>query len=198
MRPTMDMPVRDESDGSAKPAGSAAPTLFQQVLRAPFFTLPDALRALHGAHGAGDYAGRVDVVRGRHPLARWCARIAGLPPEMQGAPLRVGFRADAGGETWRRDFNGFPMTSRLRCRDGLLHERLGPLRFRFRLHIHEHALYWRVAGVRLLWLLPLPARMFSGVHCREREQDGRYAFRVEAALPLVGLLVRYEGWLERA
>jgi hypothetical protein len=29
----------------------------------------------------------------------------------------------------------------------------------------------------------------------ESERDGRYSFEVEAHLPLVGLLVRYSGWL---
>jgi len=38
--------------------------------------------------------------------------------------------------------------------------------------------------------------LFDGVRCREREREGRYEFLVEAALPLLGLIVRYEGWLE--
>ena len=45
-------------------------------------------------------------------------------------------------------------------------------------------------------LLALPVGLFGRVQCRERAHEGRYEFRVEAALPLVGLLVRYEGWLE--
>ena len=44
-------------------------------------------------------------------------------------------------------------------------------------------------------LLPLPASLFEGVRCREFEQDGRYRFEVEARLPLVGRVIRYEGWL---
>ena len=176
----------------------AAPTLFQQVLRAPFFTLPDAVRALHGLHGSGNYVGRVSVDRGRDLLARLCARIAGLPPAMQDAPLQVRFLADARGEVWLRDFNGHAMTSRLFCRDRLLYERLGPIRFCFWLHVHERAIHWRVIGARLLWIVPLPGCLFSRVRCREYEHDGRYAFVAEAGLPLIGALIRYEGWLERA
>ena len=172
------------------------PTVFQQVLRAPFFNLPDAVRALHSIRGRGDYAGRVAIERGGNALARLCAAIAGLPPAMADAPLRVEFIADARGETWRRDFDGHPMASRLRCRKGLLVERLGPLQFRFLLHIADGAIYWNVAAVRLLGLLPLPVALFGRVQCREREHAGRYEFRVEAALPLAGRLIRYEGWLE--
>lgn len=172
------------------------PTVFQQVLRAPFFNLPDSLRALHSIRGRGQYAGRVGVERGTHPLARLCAAIAGLPPSMADAPLQVEFTAAAKVETWRRDFGGHPMTSRLRCRKGLLCERLGPIQFRFLLHTADGAIYWNVDGVRLLGLLPLPVALFGRVQCREREHEGRYEFRVEATLPLVGPLIRYEGWLE--
>ena len=181
---------------SAAPVPTIAPTVFQQVLRAPFFNLPDPVRALHSIRGRGVYAGRVAIERGRHPLARLCGAVAGLPPAMSDAPLQVEFIAETKGETWRRDFGGHPMSSKLKCRNGLLVERLGPVQFRFLLHIADGAIYWNVAGVRLLVVLPLPVGLFGRVQCRERAHEGRYEFRVEAALPLVGLLVRYEGWLE--
>src|SRR3546814_1462424 len=90
------------------------------------------------------------------------------------------------------------MRSRLR-RDGrMLVERLGPVRFRFALHAQDGELWWRVNGVKLFGVLPLPASLFDGVYCREGEAEGRYTFEVEAALPLCGRLIRYEGWLEHA
>ncbi|MCD9030625.1 DUF4166 domain-containing protein [Luteimonas sp. Y-2-2-4F] len=174
------------------------PTLFQQLLGARFYRLPASLRALHGIRGEGLYAGRATVVRGTRPLARLCARIAGLPPGMEDVPTTVAFVADARGETWRRDFGGKAMQSRLWRRGPWLCERLGPLQFRFALHARDDAIHWEVAAVRLLGVLPLPAALFSQVRCRERERAGRYEFRVEAAMPLIGPLVRYEGWLEPA
>lgn len=179
---------------------SAAPaaTLFQQVLGAGFYTLPEAVRRLHAVRGSARYAGIASVERGHHPLAWLCARIAGLPPAMRDAPTTVEFTADAARETWRRDFGGVPMRSRLVLRRGLLHEWLGPLQFRHRLHAGSGALWWQLAGVRLFGVLPLPAGWFDGVRCREREHEGRYEFLVEARLPLVGLVVRYEGWLAPA
>lgn len=174
------------------------PTVFQQVLRAPFFNLPDPVRALHSVRGRARYAGRVRVERGRNPLARVCAAVAGLPPAMDDAPLQVEFVAEDGTETWSRDFGGHPMVSRLRCRKGMLEERLGPLRFRFALHVADGALYWRAVGMRVLGIVPLPAWLLARVRCREREHEGRYAFRGEVALPLLGPLIRYEGWLAPA
>lgn len=170
-------------------------TLFQQALGAAFFTLPEAVRRLHAVRGAARYAGMASVERGRNPLARLCARIAGLPNAMRDAPITVEFVADAKRETWRRVFAGTRMQTRLGFKGGLLRERLGPLHFRYRLHPGSEALWWQVAGVRVFGLLPLPVGWFEGVRCREREHEARYEFLVEARLPLAGLVIRYEGWL---
>lgn len=174
----------------------ARPTLFQQALGAAFFNLAEPLRRLHGMRGTARYAGIATIERGRNPLARLCARVAGLPKAMRDAPTTVDFVVDAKGETWRRDFGGTRMQSRLAFKDGLLRERLGPLQFRHVLHASDGAIWWQVVGVRLFGLVPLPAGWFDGVRCRERALEGRYEFLVEAALPLVGRIIRYEGWLE--
>ena len=175
-----------------------AATLFQQALGAAFYTLPGAVRRLHAVRGTARYAGIASIERGHNPLARLCARIAGLPKAMREVPTTVEFIAGPMRETWCRDFGGVPMRSRLVLENGLLRERLGPLQFRHRLHPGGGALWWQVAGVRLFGLLPLPSGWFDGVRCREREHEGRYEFLVEARLPLVGLVVRYEGWLAPA
>lgn len=184
-----------------RPIDKLAPmnsTLFQQLLGAPFFRLPSSVRLLHSVRGHGRYAGRATIARGRNPIARLCAAIAGLPPSADNVPTTVDFHTDASGETWQRDFGGRPMRSRLRARDRLLYERLGPMQFRFALHVHDGAIWWQTVGVRLFGLLPLPKSWFARVRCREREHEGRYEFLVEASLPLIGRLIRYEGWLEPA
>jgi len=175
------------------------PTLYQTLLGAAFFRLPDALRALHGTHGTARYSGQVTVVRGTGLLSRLCARIAGLPRAMADAPVSVEFASGPKGEIWSRAFGAPPKVSRMRSklwhRDGQLRERLGPLQFRFVLHTWEGTIFWNVVGVRLFGLLPLPAALFRDVRCNEREVDGRYAFEVDASMPLVGRLVHYTGWL---
>lgn len=177
---------------------SMASTLFQHLLGEAFTQLPASVQALHRVRGRAAYRGRVCIQRGTHPLARLCAIIAGLPPAMADAPLQFTLDAKPGREVWARDFDGHRMQSTLRAHHGLLGERLGPVHFRFRLHVDQGTIHWRVVQVRLFGLLPLPLPLFSGVQSREREQDGRYAFEVDARLPLLGLLIRYEGWLEAA
>jgi hypothetical protein len=172
------------------------PTLFQTLLGASFYSLPPAVRALHDVRGRATYAGRATIERGRNPLGRLCARFARLPAAREDVPTTVAFEARPASETWRRDFGGQRMQSRLHREGRMLVERLGPLRFRFALHVQDDALWWRVGGVRLLGVLPLPASLFDRVYCREGEHQGRYTFQVEAALPLCGRLIQYEGWLE--
>jgi hypothetical protein len=41
-----------------------------------------------------------------------------------------------------------------------------------------------------------PAACLKGIVARESVQDGRYAFLAQCAVPVVGHLVSYEGWLD--
>ncbi|HYM86593.1 MAG TPA: DUF4166 domain-containing protein, partial [Pseudoxanthomonas sp.] len=70
--------------------------------------------------------------------------------------------------------------------------------FGFRLTVEQGVIVWRVARVHALGL-PLPARWFRNVIAyesdHESERDGRYLFDVMAAMPVIGLLVHYRGWL---
>ena len=169
---------------------------FAVLLGGDFATLPDVVRRLH-AGGRRRYAGRATVDRGSNALGDLMGWIAGLPPAAADAPIVVEMEPGDGAEQWTRRFGAHAMTSRLRAgADGLLHERLGTVTFRFRLAADGGGIAWRVAGVRALGL-PLPARWFSGVSAREGiDAQGRYTFDVVAAVPLAGRVVHYRGWLD--
>mgnify|MGYP001565526471 CR=1 FL=1 len=169
-------------------------TLFAGLLGSAFGTLAPRVRALHLREGARRYRGEVDVERGRGWLAALCIRATRLPPAGRG-PIEVEIVADANGERWTRHICSHAMRSRLWAADGLLRERLGLVTFAFALSAQEGVIEWRVVRVHALGL-PLPARWFSAVAARESEEDGRYRFDVQAALPIAGLLVRYRGWLD--
>lgn len=196
---------------SAAPEAGARPVrqtttdaLFLALLGEAFDTLPAPVRRLHLRGGAACYAGEVQVDRGRHPLARFCAWATRLPPAGGGA-LQVEIVAGDGREAWTRRIGGRAMPSRLwagrGALAGLLCERLGLVVFGFALSVepgpHGARIVWRVARLRVLGLLPLPARWFAGVEAVESvDALGRYHFDVRAALPVAGLLVHYRGWLE--
>ncbi|MGG6461872.1 DUF4166 domain-containing protein [Solilutibacter silvestris] len=172
-------------------------TLFQRLLGAEFFHLAPAIKTLHGRRGEFRYAGIASVRRGRGLPKALLARIARLPPAMEDAPIAIRFNASPESESWQRRFGSASMQTRLQARDGLLKERLGPCTFAYRLVRVDKELAWTVERARVLGIVPLPAKLFDGVRCRESQDDaGRYCFFVEARLPVLGLLIRYEGWLE--
>ncbi len=173
-------------------------SLFQRILGQRFDTLAPRVRALHALDGTATWRGEATILRGPHPVARLCSAIAGLPPSGDRVATTVVFATHATGETWARDFGGARMLSRYTTREGLLHERLGPMTFIFALDAREGEIHWRTRGVRLLGLLPLPAAWVADVRCRERDHADRYEFLVEAAMPLIGHVIRYEGWLAPA
>lgn len=168
--------------------------LFQRALGDAFDSLPPMVKALHSRDGHHRYRGEVEVSRGKHPLARLFAWATRLPPAGKG-DIEVEIDADEHREHWTRHIGGHAMPSRLWWRDELLCEKLGLVRFGFRLAVEDGVLLWRVASLHALGL-PLPARWFNAVQAREFEQDGRYWFDVAAAMPITGLLVNYRGWLE--
>jgi hypothetical protein len=167
--------------------------IYPRLLGPAFATLPMPLRSIHARSGRHLYRGEVEVVRGRGVLAMLCAWTTRLPPNWRGV-IEVKIDAADGRETWTRRFGEHRMASSLWARDGLLHERLGMLRFGFRLGIEDDVIVWRVEQVHALGM-PLPRRWFAGVQARESEREGRYCFDVVAALPGVGLLAGYRGWL---
>ena len=166
--------------------------LFPSLLGAAYGGLPEPIARLH-RRGTSSYAGEVVVERGRGWLSRSCAAAARLPPAFAG-PIRVDIEVDGARECWSLRVAGHVMRSRLWGRGGLLYERLGLLTFAFRLSVADERLVWNVARVRVLGL-PLPARWFGAVSAVESVVEGQYRFDVRAALPLIGLLVHYRGWL---
>jgi len=182
-------------DAAARlPASPSVTPLFQRVMgQAAFAALPQPVRTLHAGAGQQGWCGTGHVVRGRHPLARLMAWATRLPPT-GAVPVRVTFVRRDGQEWWRRQFGRHLMASRLWQHGDLLCERLGLVTFGFALAQQGEVLDWQVRRLRALGL-PLPARWFAGVHARESADGERYTFSVDVALPWIGLLVCYQGWL---
>lgn len=172
------------------------PPLYARVMGARFAALPPAVRAMHEVLRDGGAAGEAEVRRGRNPIARLIASALGFPKE--GAHrLYVAFAEDEGSERWTRDFSGETFSSILSERSGRLTERFGFIRFAFDLPSDESGLRMII---RRWWLgpLPLPLVLAPRSEAREWEAEGRFHFDVPIALPLLGPLVHYRGWLEAA
>ena len=170
--------------------------LYRRLLGERFEHLPARVRELHDLTGRSMWAGRADVERGRSLPSRLVATLFGLPPAGRDQALRVTFQVDGDREIWSRAFGNAVFRSVQDERGGLLRERVGPSTFVFALVTAADGMALKLHGVRLMGV-QLPRFMSPSVCTFESERDGRYHFEVEAALPLLGRIVRYAGWLDR-
>ncbi|MET1111224.1 MAG: SDR family NAD(P)-dependent oxidoreductase [Allosphingosinicella sp.] len=169
------------------------PPLYARVMGAAFDRLPPAVRRLHGVCRDSGAQGEGRVERGRGLLARALAAAMRFPPEGRW-PLHVAFSEADGVERWTRDFGGHRFTSELRAKGERLVERFGPLRFAFDLPSGPDGLEMRLQGWSVFGL-PLPLALAPRIGAREWEEEGRFRFAVSASLPLIGDVIRYNGWL---
>ena len=175
-------------------------SLYAHVLGSAWNRLPAEIRGMHDSNGTTSVSGRASVERGRSPIARLVATIIGFPPAAEDIPVSVRFEASKDGETWTRIFGNASFSSRQfagRGRsEGLLCERFGPLTFAMALVPEDGRLSlilrrWSAFGIPLpMWLCPRSASY-------ESTENGRFRFHVEISHPVVGLIVRYRGWLAR-
>ncbi|MEZ5669390.1 MAG: DUF4166 domain-containing protein [Alphaproteobacteria bacterium] len=187
--------VRDDGPGT-----QALP-LYPRLLGDAWAALPAPVRALHEAGPLMAATGLATVERGRNPLARLVAALFRFPRAGVDVPVRVEIAAANGRETWRRDFAGRRFASTQEAGTGrferLVVERFGPFAFGLAPVVETGRLRlvpcrWTLCG------LPMPRALVPRGDAFEAVEDGRFAFDVEIALPLIGRVVRYRGRLQQS
>jgi Domain of unknown function (DUF4166)/Saccharopine dehydrogenase NADP binding domain len=171
--------------------------LFARALGDGFARLPEAVRTAHLVDDRLVLAGRADVTGAASRFGRVLARLFGLPAAAADIPVTVEMRADRDGETWTRNFGGSAFRSRLAPgkRRGRVTERFGPFTFDLVLTASAAGLDLEVTRGRL-GPLPLPRALVPISQASERvDAHGRFCFDIPVALPAIGLLVHYRGWL---
>jgi uncharacterized protein YbjT (DUF2867 family) len=170
------------------------PPVYARAMGERFDALPPLVRAIHDVQADGGADGEGTVTRGRNLLARLFARIMGMPPAGT-TPLHVAFTERDGAERWTRDFGGHCFASELSARAGGVTERFGPMRFHFDLPSNGEGLRMALAGWSLFGV-PLPRFLAPNIAAREWQEGDRFRFEVEVAMPLIGRIVHYTGWLK--
>ena len=173
-----------------------SPSLYERVMSDRFARLPPEVRAIHDIFRDGGAAGEAEVTGAANPLAAFIARLVGFPQPGRHR-LHVHFREVNGRESWTRDFEGRRFRSHLSQQGRWLVERFGPFRFAFDLPGDGRGL---TMVMQRWWIGPLPLPLWLAPRSTAREwaEDGRFHFDVPIALPLIGQLVHYRGWLEPA
>jgi hypothetical protein len=171
----------------------AQPPLYRRVMGARFDVLPNSVRAMHEIWRDGGAEGEAEVEGPANRPGRIIARVMGFPAPGR-THVQVGFSERDGVETWTRKFGAHRFTSRLSQAGHRLVERFGPLRFEFDLPSDDSGLTMVMRRWSCL-RVPLPMFLAPRSVAREWEDGGRFHFDVPIALPLVGRVVRYRGWL---
>ncbi|MCC2655533.1 MAG: Saccharopine dehydrogenase [Panacagrimonas sp.] len=181
---------------------ASAETLYERVMgRAEWSRMPEPVRDAHDLFDQRVFVGEARISAGGNALAWIVARVMRFPPAIECTPVRVTMqRNHDGSETWTRAFGRHRFGSTLSRRDsdppGRIRERFGPMSFRLALPADESGL--RMPLERGQWLgIPLPGWLTPRSDTREFvDAQGRFCFDVDISLPLLGRVVRYEGWLQ--
>ena len=186
-----------ESNAQLAP-GACPASLYRRLLGPDWDRLPPCVAALHDVSDELTARGRADIQRGRGWLAQLAATLAGFPKAAAETDVEVHFQARDGIEIWTRRFGGKVFRS-VQMAGGdadapRLAEDLGPFRILMALVVENGRLLLQVRGWRFLGL-HMPMALAPGGTVHEEERDGRFRFHVEVRAPLVGLIVRYRGWL---
>jgi hypothetical protein len=169
--------------------------LYQRLLGNAWETLPTSLKKLHTMRKA---EGRARVEVGKNPIAWLITNVVGFPKAGDDVPVNVSFEIKNNGELWQRTFAGRSFSSFHAEGQGysqrLLSEQFGPFKFDQALVAADGKLSlvvrkWSMFGI------PLPRALAPMGSAFEHETDGHFHFYVEIKLPLIGLIVRYQGWL---
>lgn len=173
--------------------------VFRQALGERHEVLPEPVRALHECVDCSIWHGQASVQTGSSVLAALVRRLIGFPGQGAAIPVTVEIRRCGDGEQWLRDFGGKRFRSELKLfgtlGGGRVTERFGPFRFVIALNPGPTGLGFPVERGWCLGL-PLPSWLLPRSQSVESAGDGLFRFDVAVCLPLVGLIVRYIGWLQ--
>jgi saccharopine dehydrogenase-like NADP-dependent oxidoreductase len=181
---------------------SAPAPLIRRLLGDAYDALPPAIRRAHEVHGVLVLEGKADAISPDHVLGTLIAWVFRLPRSGSNMPVRVEMRSeDDGSETWTRIYPGVTMRSNLRNVDSRTHqldELLGPLSIRLQWQPTQRGLQLKTLSARLFGC-QLPAFLRPRSHASETVgEDGLFHFDVPIALPLIGTIVHYKGYLKPA
>jgi len=162
-----------------------------------FDCLPAVLCRFHDLPDGGTAEGTFRVTRGHGVMRGAIATLMKLPCAGEGVTVSLRVTVDADGERWVRHFDSQVLITRQWMERELLFEAAGPLQFGFRMSVDGERMLFtmeqcRLAGVRVP--LVIAPRISAVVEGRESVWHAC----VEVSVPMLGMLVRYEGEMNPA
>ena len=175
--------------------------LYARIMGDTWIRIAEPVRLAHATHSVTRAHGRLRVEHGRGFAARLLVQLLGLPRQSAAADTHLVVTARPGGEHWQRTIDGRRIdTWQYQSNATELGERFGVFDLRFRLdeaagsllYVHRESAV--VFGSRRL---RVPALCAPRVEAREDPSGpARVKVSVRISLPLVGLLIAYDGPIE--
>lgn len=172
--------------------------LFENKFSEQWSALPGEVQRLHDLWDMERFEGRARVERGSGIIATIIAALFRFPKTARDIEVCVTMQRIGQRELWVREFGDSRFKSILTFEpNGAVFERFGPLNAELDLRVESRSL---VFPVKRAWLfgIQLPRWLTPISDAREFEKNGRFEFDVRIALPGIGLLNRYQGWLKPA
>ena len=177
---------------------AVAANLYENILGTGYYEQAKPLQNLHKIGTGRNFTGRCKITRGTNPLSHLAAAVFCFPKVGDDIPVSVSLTRKGNKELWVRNFNGRKMRSTQEAGTGrqsrLIIERFGPVAVALAVIIKDGRLYlktksWSVLGV------PMPRALMPGGDVFEHSADNRFNFHVDICAPIIGRIVKYEGWL---
>jgi hypothetical protein len=172
-------------------------SIYQSALGDKFEELPVELKRFHGTLGYHTFEGSCVIEGPKTWAARLLAKMLHLPEASAEAPLLFHLQMARTWEQWERHFPGRVMRSVLEHNGEFLVEALGPSRLFFLPVFADGRLSLNLKHMTFCGI-PCPRWLFPRVKADETGSGGVLHFDVAAAVPLIGQLVAYKGYLNVA
>lgn len=180
------------------------PQLFKRALgENAYSTLPTAIQAFH-ENADKKWHGSAKITGDNNVILRILRKLNGLPAINPKVPVTISVHYQQDQEIWQRQFGDahFTSTMGINAAKGLLYEKVGLLRFYFRPHIRplskdnpQLTSHWDFQYVTILGI-KIPRAISPTFIARESVSTNHiYQFKAHVRLPLLGVLVDYEGEL---
>ncbi len=172
--------------------------LYSEVLGKDWPALYENIRC---AHSVGtERNGVFRIAYGNEWVAKKLARLSDLPQAAEAADIRLKIFSEDAGDRWERQFDGRAFTTnQWKGKNGFLVERFGEWELHFKLRVKEGNLFYDQTHARLCLgalHIPMPLAFAPHVTANETQHDpARVLVSVVVTLPLIGLLISYEGYL---
>ena len=170
----------------------ASESLYRRILGDQLDNLPSPMRHFHGAANGSAAQGIFNIMRGPGWFRNFLASMMSLPPSGSDVPMDLSVTPDGPREHWVRRFGNHSMKTQQWKARTLLIEAGGPMRFAFELVANETSVQFKLVRAWFC-LIPLPRFIAPRLEAIETACEGGWDVVVQFSLPLLGMLIRYEG-----